>query len=305
VTRESASRLDERNIFVPAGQGITAGPARRGSRRGAVSSAAAFCRIPWQEVVMAPESASPPPATFREASRVLTSVLAPHERRVLIALATRMPRAIGPDHLTGLALLAMVGAGLSYWLAATTPLGLVLVVACLAINWFGDSLDGTLARVRRQPRPRYGFYVDHVVDSIGAACLLGGLALSGYMHPLIALGLLAAYLLLASESYLATHAVGEFRLSYFKVGPTELRILLAIGTLALLWRPMVHIGPWTLRLFDVGGAVAIAGLVVTFLVAAGRHTRMLYLAEPVPPASDAAAGASVRTAVRPTGPSRS
>ncbi len=233
-------------------------------------------------------SASPRPAAFREASRVLTSVLAPIERRVLVAMAQRMPRAIGPDHLTALALLAMVGAGLSYWLSATTPVGLVLVVVCLAINWFGDSLDGTLARVRHQPRPRYGFYVDHVVDSIGAACLLGGLAMSGHMHPPVALGLLAAYLLLASESYLATHAVGEFRLSYFKVGPTELRILLAIGTLTLLWQPTVHIGPWTMRLFDVGGAIAIVALVVTFLVAAGRHTRMLYLAEPVPPPPDAA-----------------
>lgn len=233
-------------------------------------------------------SASPRPAAFREASRVLTSVLAPIERRVLVAMAQRMPRAIGPDHLTALALLAMVGAGLSYWLSATTPVGLVLVVVCLAINWFGDSLDGTLARVRHQPRPRYGFYVDHVVDSIGAACLLGGLAMSGHMHPPVALGLLAAYLLLASESYLATHAVGEFRLSYFKVGPTELRILLAIGTLTLLWHPTVHIGPWTMRLFDVGGAIAIVALVVTFLVAAGRHTRMLYLAEPVPPPPDAA-----------------
>jgi phosphatidylglycerophosphate synthase len=235
---------------------------------------------------MTAEPASPSPAAFREASRVLTSVLAPIERRVLVALATRMPRAIGPDHLTVLALLAMIGAGLSYWLAATTPAGLGLVVVCLAINWFGDSLDGTLARVRRQPRPRYGFYVDHVVDSIGASCLLGGLAVSGYMQPLVALGLLGAYLLLASESYLATHAVGEFKLSYFKVGPTELRILLAIGTLALVWRPMVHIGPWTMRLFDVGGTIAIIALVATFLVAAGRHTRMLYLAEPVPPAAD-------------------
>jgi phosphatidylglycerophosphate synthase len=253
-----------------------------------VSRTGPFRRITGQEVVMTAGSASPRPAAFREASRVLTSVLAPIERRVLVAMAQRMPRAIGPDHLTALALLAMVGAGLSYWLSATTPVGLVLVVVCLAINWFGDSLDGTLARVRHQPRPRYGFYVDHVVDSIGAACLLGGLAMSGHMHPPVALGLLAAYLLLASESYLATHAVGEFRLSYFKVGPTELRILLAIGTLTLLRRPTVHIGPWTMRLFDVGGAIAIVALVATFLVAAGRHTRMLYLAEPVPPPPDAA-----------------
>src|SRR5205823_3161814 len=135
--------------------------------------------------------------------------------------AWRMPRWINSDHLTLLALAAMLLSGASYWLARVSPAGLVLANVCLALNWFGDSLDGTLARVRRHQRPRYGFYVDHIVDAAGAVFLLGGLGLSGYMTPVIALILLVAYLLLLVETFLATHTVGTFTMSYFKVGPTE------------------------------------------------------------------------------------
>ena len=110
-------------------------------------------------------------------------------------------------------------AGCSYWLAGTFPWALWLVNLCLAVNWFGDSLDGTLARVRQQQRPRYGFYVDHVVDAAGAIMLFGGMGLSGYMSPLVALGLAASYFLLNIEVYLATYCLGTFRLSYFKLGP--------------------------------------------------------------------------------------
>jgi phosphatidylglycerophosphate synthase len=205
------------------------------------------------------------------------------EKRTLLWLAARMPRAINSDHLTILALVAMFLAGGCYWLARFAPLvGLPLVVVCLAINWFGDSLDGTLARVRQQQRPRYGFYVDHVVDMFGIAFLIGGLALSGYMHPFVALGLLAAYFMLSAEIYLATHSVGVFRMSFFKVGPTELRILLTIGSLVLLVHPMATILGHTFRLFDVGGVVAIAGILVTLMVSAIGNTRALYRAEPIP-----------------------
>src|SRR3954470_699917 len=102
-------------------------------------------------------TAAPANRPFHDATRVLTSVLAPLEKRCLIWMAARMPRRINSDHLTGLALVSMLGAGLSYWLASRTPAGLVLVIVCLALNWFGDSLDGTLARVRGHQRPRYGF----------------------------------------------------------------------------------------------------------------------------------------------------
>jgi phosphatidylglycerophosphate synthase len=222
---------------------------------------------------MSAQTAQATLAPFRDATRVLTSVLAPIEKRCLIWMAERMPRAVNSDHLTVLALVAMLGAGLSYWLSSTYAIGLHLVNLCLAINWFGDSLDGTLARVRRHQRPRYGYYVDHVVDAFGALFLLGGLALSGYMSPFVALALLAAYFMVSIEVYLAAQALGQFKISYFKVGPTELRILLAIGNLVLLVHPMSTIFGRTYRLFDVGGVVAVVGLVVTLVVTAITHTR--------------------------------
>jgi phosphatidylglycerophosphate synthase len=219
---------------------------------------------------------------YKDATRVLSSILSPLEKRTLHWLAARMPARVNSDHLTSLALLAMLGAGLSYWLASVTPLGLLLVVVCLAVNWFGDSLDGTLARVRNQQRPRYGYYVDHIVDGFGALFLLGGLALSGYMHPAIAFGLLLAYYLLSIEVYLAAHTVGQFKITHFYMGPTELRILLAIGNLVLLVHPNAMIFGQTYRLFDVGGVIAVAGLFVTLLVSVITNTRALYRAEPTP-----------------------
>src|SRR5215831_944149 len=178
-----------------------------------------------------------PPRPAADATRVMTSVLAPLEERVLLFLANRMPRWVNSDHLTALALVAMLGAGLSFWMAKSHPIGLGLVVICLAINWFGDSLDGTLARVRQQQRPRYGFYVDHIVDCFGVLFLFAGLALSDFMSPLVAMGVLIAYFLLSIEVYLATYCLSVFRMSFWGVGPTELRFILAGGSIALLSHP--------------------------------------------------------------------
>src|ERR1041385_5914097 len=161
---------------------------------------------------------------FREAKRIQQSFLANLEKRTLIWLAARTPAWINSDHLTLLGLFSMAGAGAAYWWSARNRLGLVLVVVCLALNWLGDSLDGTLARFRDHSRPRNGFYVDHIVDAFSAFFLLGGLALSGYMSSAVALGLLIAYLMLSVEIYLATYAVGAFKISYYKMGPPELRI---------------------------------------------------------------------------------
>src|SRR5438445_5611111 len=166
--------------------------------------------------------------------RLQESWTATAEKRVLLRLAAHTPSWIGPDHLTVLGLLSQIGAGVCYALAARNRYALLGVIACLALNWLGDSLDGTLARVRHCQRPRYGFYVDHIVDSFGALALMGGLALSGYMHPWIAIGLLIAFLMLSIQSYLATHTLGEFRLSLWKFGPTDLRMLHSVGTLALV-----------------------------------------------------------------------
>ena len=210
------------------------------------------------------------------------SLLAACERRVLLWLAKRLPGWVTSDQLTALALTAMLVSGLAFWMASRNPAGLVLVVVGLIVNWFGDSLDGTLARVRNQQRPRYGFYVDHVVDLIGTCALLGGLGASGYMSPLVALGLLVAYLLVSAETYLATHACGVFRMSTWKFGPTELRIVLAAGTLALLAKPSVVLMGRAYLLFDVGGVAATAGMAAALLWSAARNTAALYRAEPLP-----------------------
>jgi phosphatidylglycerophosphate synthase len=222
------------------------------------------------------------PQPYRDATRVLQSVLAPMEKRTLIWLARRMPDAVNSDHLTLVALAAMLGAGLSFAVAPVWPAGLALVVVCLAGNWFGDSLDGTLARVRDQQRPRYGYYVDHVVDAFGMLFLFGGMALSGYMSPLVAAGLLVAYFMVSIEVYLSAHTLGEFTITSFMMGPTELRIVLSIGTLALYWQPTSTIAGRTFLLFDVGGVAAIAGLMIVLVRSAVVHTRALYRQEPIP-----------------------
>lgn len=215
-------------------------------------------------------------------TRVLTSALAPLERRCLIWMARRMPARINSDHLTALGALSMAGAGAAFALGGSDPRWLALVVGALALNWFGDSLDGTLARVRGHERPRYGFYVDHVLDAAGILCLLAGMGLSGYMTPIVALGVLCAYYLLAIEVYLATHALGRFRISFWKIGPTELRLLLAAGVVAIARNPDVHLFGATWRLLDVGGIVAIVGLTLTAIVSAVRNGAELYRLEPLP-----------------------
>jgi archaetidylinositol phosphate synthase len=227
--------------------------------------------------------ASQPPvaggAGFKTAARVQTNWTAAAEKRVLIWLAARMPGWVNSDHLTLLGVLAMVAAGVCYWRAPVWPGWLVVVNVLLVVNWFGDSLDGTLARVRNRQRPRYGFYVDHVVDMIGAASLLGGLALSGYMQPLIALAMLVAWLLLSAELYLATYAIGRFEMSFGWFGPTETRIVLAIGNFVLLVKPRVHVFGRDMGLFDVGGVVGTACMVLVFAIAAWRHTAQLWREE--------------------------
>jgi phosphatidylglycerophosphate synthase len=175
----------------------------------------------------------------------------------------------------------MALAGGAYAVASMAPAALWLVVVALALNWFGDSLDGTLARVRRVERPRYGFYVDHVLDIVGISLLLGGLACSGYMTPLVAMVLLVTYLLVTAEVFLATAAHGVFRMSFLWMGPTELRIVLAVGTLALFRDPQVDLGVLGRHpLFDVGGVAAAAGLVAALISSTIRNTRVLARLEP-------------------------
>jgi archaetidylinositol phosphate synthase len=214
---------------------------------------------------------------FENAVRIQNSLTSNPEKRILIWLAERTPRRISSDHLTLAGFVAQVMAGASYALAAGNGYWLLAGIIFLALNWLGDSLDGTLARVRQQQRPRYGFYVDHIVDSFGGLALMGGLALSRYMHPYIAIGLLVAFLMLSIQSYLATYTLGEFQLSFWSFGPSELRILLSIGNVALLFHPMVFHGHY--RLFDVGGVIGLFGMTAMLIFFTIRNTRRLYAEE--------------------------
>jgi archaetidylinositol phosphate synthase len=223
-----------------------------------------------------------PHPSFKPATRTQESLLAPIESRVLHWFAAHMPTAVNSDHLTALGGLAMVAVGGCFWAARFTPYALFGVVVALVLNWFGDSLDGTLARYRNQQRPRYGFYVDHVIDAIGTLCLFAGLALGGLMSPVIAAAVIIAFYLLSIEAYLATYTLANFRLSHFKFGPTELRVLLAVGALTAISRRLVHLGSHQYLLFDVGGVVASIGMLFIFLIAAVRNTIRLYREEPLP-----------------------
>jgi phosphatidylglycerophosphate synthase len=220
--------------------------------------------------------------TFRDASRRQESLLAPLERKILRWLAVRTPAWVQPDHLTTLGLVSMALGGASYAASRWWAPALLVVNLWLAVNWFGDSLDGTLARVRGRLRPRYGFYVDHMADSFGALFLIAGLAASGRMSERVAVGLLVAYLLLSIHSYLATYTDGRFQLSFLKFSPTEIRILLMAGNGYAYARPETRIFGTPCLFFDAAGAVALVCMLTMLIGLVAHQTAQLYRAERLP-----------------------
>jgi phosphatidylglycerophosphate synthase len=218
---------------------------------------------------------------FRNARRVNQALTARMEKRALTWMAERAPQWVSSDQLTLLGLGAQIGAGICYALTRWDRRALLLVIVCLALNWLGDSLDGTLARVRRQERPRYGFYVDHIVDILGSVALMCGLGASGLLHWATAMAMLIAFLVLSSESYLATYTLSCFQLSQGIFGPTEIRILLALGNLAALRSPYSTVFGYRFLLFDLGGTIAAVSMAAIAIGVAVRHTAQLYRQEPL------------------------
>ena len=216
---------------------------------------------------------------FRDAKRQLSGVLAKAESKALRWMALHTPARVNSDHLTLLGMLAMIGAGVCYSLSGRERQYLHAVNACLVLNWLGDSLDGTLARYRNRLRPRYGFYVDHIVDTVGTFFLVGGMALSGYMSERVALFLLIAYYMLSINVYLTAYSLGSFKISFGAFSPTELRILLIAGNLFLLHIPKVQLLGRPYLLFDVGGTVGILGMVLILAVTTVINTVKLYRLE--------------------------
>lgn len=222
-----------------------------------------------------------PTNSFVSAPRINRSLTADAEKRLLVWLAQRVPRWITSDRLTALGFVSQLAAGACYALARQERRMLLAVILCLVLNWLGDSLDGTVARVRRQQRPRYGFYVDHIADLFGAVALMSGLAASGFLHPWTAAAMLVAFLLLSGESYLATYTLARFQLSQGCFGPTEIRLLLIAGNLALLRNPYSTVLGHRVLLFDLGGLIAAAGMFTMAVFTAVRHAGELYRQEPL------------------------
>src|SRR3954451_8611624 len=169
------------------------------------------------------------------APREKTFLLARPEGRVLEWIARRLPPWVIPDHLTALGVLAAIGIAAAYALSNQDPIWLWAASGLLVMHWLGDSLDGTLARVRRAERPTYGYYLDHLVDAVATAVIGIGLGLSPYLLLATGLAIVVAYLVLSINTYLEAQALGVFSLGYGRLGPTEARLaLIALNTLLAL-----------------------------------------------------------------------
>jgi archaetidylinositol phosphate synthase len=216
------------------------------------------------------------------ATREKTFLLARPEARALEWIARRLPRFVKPDHLTLLGVLAAVGIAAAYALSNRDPVWLWAASGLLVVHWLGDSLDGTLARVRRSERPRYGYYLDHLVDAIATALIGLGLGLSPYMLLAPGLVIVVAYLVLSINTYLETNVLGVFSLGYGRLGPTEARLaLIAVNTLlALGIAPAVSVVGVGVTVLDVAGLAVAALMVAGLATRAARNLRELARLEP-------------------------
>jgi phosphatidylglycerophosphate synthase len=217
-----------------------------------------------------------------EAPRQLQFLLAEAERRTLRWIAARLPRRVLPDHLTILGMLAAVGIAVAYAASAENSAWLWAASGLLVVHWLGDSLDGTLARVRGIERPRYGYYLDHLVDAVATACIGIGLGLSAHMLLTSGAIVVVAYLMLSINTYLETQALGSFNLGYGLIGPTEIRLLLvALNTaLALGVTPHLQVAGATLGLLDFAGAGLVLAMLLALGVRAAGNLRRLAALEP-------------------------
>ena len=221
-------------------------------------------------------------ATMQDAPRAKQFLLARHEGRALEWIARRLPARVLPDHLTTLGVAAAAGIAAAYLLSNGDSAWLWAASALLVVHWLGDSLDGTLARVRGIERPRYGYYLDHLVDALATALIGLGLGLSPWMLLSVGLVIVIAYLVLSINTYLETYAFGVFTLGYGRIGPTEVRLaLIALNTLIALGIGLgFEVGGFGLTVLDLVG-LAIAGVMAATLIArAGRNLRVLARQEP-------------------------
>ncbi len=222
------------------------------------------------------------PEPLRDAERKALSLTARFEAATLPRLARALPAWVMPDHLTVLGLLAATVIAVAYGLSNHSPLWLWVVNAALVAHWFGDSLDGTLARTRHIERPRYGFYLDHLTDAYSTIAIGLGLGLSPYMLLGTGLAIVAGYLLLSINVYLETHVFGVFRYGYGVLGPTETRLVLIALNVFAATTGALHftVGRLEVTTVDVAGVAAVAGMLALLARRVVRNLRTLAAAEP-------------------------
>lgn len=219
------------------------------------------------------------PAEHRRTSEF---ILAGFERRTLPWLAARLPKWVVPDHLTMLGLAASTFIAAAYVLSNRNPCWLWAASAALVVQWFGDSLDGNLARYRKIERPRYGYYLDHLTDAYSTLAIGLGLGLSPYMLLAVGLAIVAAYLILSINVYLETYVFGEFSFSYGKLGPTEVRVLLIVLNAVAFFVGPNEFTLWGIGMtaLDIAGAFIAVGMLMLLLGRAAGNLRKLAALEP-------------------------
>jgi len=209
--------------------------------------------------------------------RVNDILFGPWERPALQWLAEHMPRWVTPDVLTSIGVIGSLMSFAGYWASSSAAAFLWLASLGLVINWFGDSLDGTLARFRKIERPRFGFFIDHTVDAISETLIVFGLGLSPYVSFEIAAVALIGYLLMSVLVYVRTYVSGVFRISYGHFGPTEVRMIIIALNAVLFFVGVRKVSLWfgEVSIYDVAiGGLGVA-LICVFLVSTAVEGRQL------------------------------
>ena len=208
------------------------------------------------------------------ATRKTDSFTSGWEKKNLPRIAASLPAWVTPDHLTALGIAAAFIIGLGYIMAHRSPLWLLLSVVGLALHWFGDSLDGTLARFRKIERERYGYYVDRTADAISVVVICASFGLSPYLRFSIAMLLAVAYLLIMVYAEICAYVSRRFPLSFARLGPTEARIALGLFTLSLIFLPPVEVamGFNTLEVFTILVSLVLIG---AFVLMSAKEARRL------------------------------
>lgn len=223
--------------------------------------------------------------------RIQSSLLNAVEKKALVWLAERQPKWVDSDMLTYVGHVGAAVVAMGFVLANINVNFLWISILGFVINWYGDSLDGTLARVRKQQRPIYGFYIDHTTDAINEVLMFMGAGLSPFMHFNLACVALVIYLMLTLNVAMNAHLKGEFRLTYAKLGPTELRLICILACLLLIGvkslRTFALDVPWgagvfTMRILDMVGTVILVGLVIIYFVTIIQDARYYSKTDPKP-----------------------